>query len=872
MSDRPTQLDAGLEPEAPDHRDDEAAIEDLRERLPELRQLLGSPDGSDDDVLRMSRPRAYTACLNPYGADIVRSVDPGLRDVAPYASDITSGKGPGAYWVHNYPTKVPHEAIMRFILHYTEPGDLVLDGFCGSGMTGLAAQACKAPNDHLRQEIEAEATTAIRWGARRAFLQDLAPTATFIAAGLNLPVDAATFDRVSSTLMDRFEREWGWMYETRTPDGRKAKIDFTVWSEVMTCQHCAGEIVFYDAAFDDASGRVRESFDCPSCGATVGKRSLKRRKVPTTTLMGDSTERIEYRPVMIAYRVGRESGTKRPEEADLAVLRRIASLRLSGVPTENLPIEEMVHGSRLEPKGFTKIHHLWGDRALTSISVLWQWAAEHGDATVRNALLFWVEQALWTMSRMNRYQRGGFSQVNKQLPGVYYVPSIQAETSPQYALVGTTPSRGKRQALINFWRSSPASVDNIRISTASSERIALPDGSVDYVFVDPPFGANIPYSDLALVIESWHRVKTRMDAEATMDSFKHRGLPEYSILMTSCFREFYRVLRPGRWMTVEFSNSSNAVWLAIQQALAGSGFVVADTRGFDKELHSYRQVTAKNAVKRDLIISVYKPSSEVAERVQLAAGSEEGVWEFVREHLHHLGITEEADGRAKDVRERQLDRLFESMVGYHVASGIAVPMSLAEFAAGMDRRFNLADDMYFLPHQEEEYQRFRLRVPRAEQETAFVTSEATAISWIRRRLDARRQTYAEIQPAFFTEVQSGISGWEELPELRSLLQDNFLQDDRDRWFAPDPAQAEHIDRIRKQALLRVFGAYATETGPLQNVRSDAVRVGFAKAWNDRDFDTIHRVGRRLSEDFFVDEPVLHHYYRAAERRADGPDP
>ena len=42
-------------------------------------------------------------------------------------------------------TKVPHKAIIRYLLHYTDPGDIVLDGFCGSGMTGVAAQMCGTP-------------------------------------------------------------------------------------------------------------------------------------------------------------------------------------------------------------------------------------------------------------------------------------------------------------------------------------------------------------------------------------------------------------------------------------------------------------------------------------------------------------------------------------------------------------------------------------------------------------------------------------------------------------------------------------------------------------------------------------------------------
>ena len=159
---------------------------------------------------------------------------------------------------------------MRLILHYTKPGDVVLDGFCGTGMAGVAAQMCAAPSGILRSEIERE-MGEVAWGARRAILQDLLPSAT-IAAGLNLPVDADAFDKASSALLTRFDAEWGWMYRTTVLHRGKAisaAIDYTVWSEVMTCPQCASEVIFYNVAYQADSKTVSEKFKCRRCHRTI---------------------------------------------------------------------------------------------------------------------------------------------------------------------------------------------------------------------------------------------------------------------------------------------------------------------------------------------------------------------------------------------------------------------------------------------------------------------------------------------------------------------------------------------------------------------------------------------------------------------------
>ncbi len=214
----------------------------LAEKLkdPAFRQTEGFPQASDEDILRLSDPPYFTACPNPFLEDFVRCYgkpyDPAVRyEKKPFAVDVSEGKTDPIYTAHSYHTKVPHKAIMRAILHYTEPGDLVLDGFAGSGMTGVAAQLCGAPDPDFKRLVEEEWRSAgdelPKWGARRAILGDLAPAATFIAANYNTPFDVAAFQAEAQRILDELKAEIGWMYETLHTDGKKKGfISYTVWS------------------------------------------------------------------------------------------------------------------------------------------------------------------------------------------------------------------------------------------------------------------------------------------------------------------------------------------------------------------------------------------------------------------------------------------------------------------------------------------------------------------------------------------------------------------------------------------------------------------------------------------------------------------
>ena len=155
-------------------------------------------------------------------------------------------------------------------------------------------------------------------------------------------------------------------------------------------------------------------------------------------------------------------------------------------------------------------------------------------------------------------------------------------------------------------------------------------------------------------MESWHGVLTNSQPEAIIDQAKRKALADYQELMRATSHCYFQALKPGRWMTVEFHNSHDTVWKAIQEALMSVGFVVADVRTLDKQQASYRQVTAASAAKQDLVISAYKPTNDFQQRFLSYAGTAEGVWAFVRQHLAQVPVVvSDNSGQLETIAERQ---------------------------------------------------------------------------------------------------------------------------------------------------------------------------------------------------------------------------
>ena len=885
-------------------------LKSLAEKLkdPEFRKQEGFPQGTDDAILAMSDPPYYTACPNPWLVDFVahygKPYDPEVKySREPLAIDVSVGKTDQIYKAHSYHTKVPHLAIVPSILHYTQPGDIVLDGFAGSGMTGVAAQWCGSAPAAYRHELEItwkkEGHLAPKWGARRAILNDLSPAATFIGANYNIPFDVEAFAKAGKKLLKDMEQEIGWMYETLHTDGKtKGQIEYTVWSQIYSCPECAGEVNFTAEALDKETKRVKDEFPCPHCGAELSKRHLD--KLYITKLDSASGKYIQVpkrAPALITYTLGKTRYEKTPDAADLELLEKVESLGLPAeVPKHEIPPMHMTHErARMDYVGITHIHHFFLPRAAQAMGNLWGKAETYEHTRIRAFLHFMVEQAIWGLSVLARYAPTHFSQVNQYLNGVYYVGSHIAECSPWYIL------DGKLDRLVKAFRRYRANTGTTAINTGTAASLPLPDASIDYVFTDPPFGENIYYADLNFLVESWHGVLTDTQPEAIIDKFKHKALPDYQHLMQQCFAEYHRVLKPGRWMTVVFSNSKASVWNAIQVALQQAGFVVAEVTALDKKQGSYRQVTSTTAVKQDLVISAYKPNGGLEQRFEERGATSESAWDFVQTHLKQLSVTKARDGELEFIVERDPRRIYDRLVAWFVRHDAPVPLSSDEFLSGLRSRFNEIDGMVFLPEQVAEYDKKRAQMAQAPQMELFVSDERSAIDWLTEFVKKRPSTYQEIHPEFTKQLGAGWRKHEAKPELAALLEDNFLKYEgsgdvpsqihsylstnhkdlrgleksdprlvskaKDRWFVPDPNKAQDLDKKREKALLKEFETYLAFTGRrLKEFRLEVLRAGFKAAYANKDYQTIIKLAEKIPETSIQeDEPLLRWYDFALTR-------
>ena len=495
-------------------------------------------------------------------------------DAPPQKIMVAASRNTAFYNAHSYHTKVPPEAISPFIEHFTKPGDVVLDPFCGSGMTGVA----------------------VAMAGRRAILNDLSTAAAHLSFNHTRACDGAAladaFERVAQVVAEEFQR----YYATRDESGKPATIRWTLWSTRHICPACETEFLLWDTV-DRKSGRLARETACPEC-----KHRADRRKFRVTG----------KEPAHIAFE--REDGSRGERAATRLDKRDAARLaqEKDSAPFPDVALEsdrEMYQRCALHLQGVQAVRDMYTDRNRLALARLWQAVLAEPDERLRAALAFAFTNTAWHGTKMRRFNaRGG----HRPLTGTLYVPQLSAEVNVLHVMKRKI---GQLRSYYRAFTPSTESLPHIMCGSATAMD-GVRDNSIDYVFTDPPFGSNIFYADCNLIWEAWLGRVTDQAKEAVVNrslsvSQGGKSLQDYGRLMTQSLIEISRVLKPGGWATIVFHNTDKAVWRALSEAAMAAGFEFHEAASLDRKQQSHKGYKGRggkeNVAHFDVVMNLRKP-------------------------------------------------------------------------------------------------------------------------------------------------------------------------------------------------------------------------------------------------------------------------
>lgn len=577
----------------------------------------------------------------------------------PIPATAAASKGSNAYQVHTYPTKVPSAAIEPFILASTEPDGIVLDPFCGSGMTGLAAQNTR----------------------RRAILSDLAPGAVHLAHNHTHPVAPELLAAAMTNLTTALASLESTLYVSDCSTcGRPGTLRHMVWTDVHSCARCGRKIRVWDQI--DETGGSSRTLVC-DCGHRQSRSGV-------SNVISEPAEKA------VACSTCRKLQRGAVDERDLALLESIAKRKLEDrVPSVPMgPDREMYRRSALHLRGITNVSDFWNQRSKLALSALWNYINEQTPNDVQSALRFAFTNTAWHATRMRRFNaRGG----QRPLTGTLYIPQLIAEGNVFEIF------RHQVAQISRFYAIHPAlGRDDLAVlarRSSATDLSWLPSGSIDYVFTDPPFGANLFYGDCNIVWEAWLGEVTELEKEIVVNrslpsAAGGKTLAEYEKLLSDAFTEIHRVLAPTARASVVFHNADDKVWSALLAATSHAGLVQTDVSVLDKVQRSMKGYKGRSGAELvpfyDLVITFVSgrraPSSHLN-------GIGEIALDAVRAHLKTLPTATNDDIQ----HQRSLEYLYSLSVAAVIGTGHH-PTGLSFRALQQLLQQNLASDgrLYFL--------------------------------------------------------------------------------------------------------------------------------------------------------------------------------
>lgn len=476
------------------------------------------------------------------------------------------------YKMHRYFARRPHNVFRHLIETYTKEGDVVLDCFCGGGVT----------------LVEGLATN------RKVIAVDANPLATFVTDCQTTPIDIRRYEEIMDEIEFQMRNIVGGYYSTKSREsGELTEIRWAELAYKALCDKCKNEVLLSNenkAKKDEKN--VNGKYVCPKCQHVVAAVSAKR---------------TGYELVSITYK-SRSTGervTVKPLQLDIENLQAFEGGGFDELikeyklwfPEDRIPTNwDRQQEDCLHRKSINKFSDLYTKRALFSNAYLLKLFQGYKDRVDRNL----YKILLFTFSAIVRYTNNMTVSAGNWMDGrpvawakhAFWIPNQFVEVNPLEYI------RMRREAIVDGMRyqqqtipksSLACSFNDLRndqgthiIWTRSSEELDLPNESVDAVITDPPYGSNVQYGELSHYWLVWlqrdldlSNLLFDLNSEVLVNrKSKQKSYEDYEEGMYRVYREAHRVLKPSGALTFTFNNKDIRAWYAVTRAAIRAGFVL----------------------------------------------------------------------------------------------------------------------------------------------------------------------------------------------------------------------------------------------------------------------------------------------------------
>jgi putative DNA methylase len=564
-----------------------------------------------------------------------------MKTINYFNSGIKSEGHTPIYKMHKYFARRPHNVFRKLIEQYSPEGGLVVDCFGGGGVTLIEGLTIN----------------------RKVISYDINPIASFVQYAQTLEVDSKRVSDMAAEIQVFVKKEFEKYYQT---DCRKCNESAHVrWFEhayKVDCPHCKNTTLL-DAGSKKvkASGKPQDGvYTCNHCNHEIRAANVKRKS--------SSILNLRYRCLACDAHE-----TTEPSEADIEKFELLIKSEKEIIKKFSLEIPEDEIPSYwdrqkedcLSRKGFQKFRDLFTIRNLLCSAYYFlaldkvgaNWSVDEKNFMLLN------------VSAMLRYTNNMTFSINSWMDGrpvawakhAYWTPNQFVECNPiEYFDNRIKAAQSGIKDRISRFHGTKLALDEQDVLTgkathairhASSSRMDLPDGCVDVVVTDPPYGSNVQYGELCHFWLVWLKdrlpFKTKffdLSEEVVVHRKQDKStgysktFEDYRIGLTDIYSECYRVLKQDGVLVFTFNNKNPDAWFAVIKAAIDSGFdLEADGIIYQEQIEAYRDTAHlrfDGTVQGDFVYSFVKRKNTSIKSNKI--NIDDAVIHCVNETLTHL--------------------------------------------------------------------------------------------------------------------------------------------------------------------------------------------------------------------------------------------